>query len=179
MWPFQQYLLIGNIFRCLRCAHTWLKSVEKFRFAFVSGGSNTLCCWLRLSKLFISSKILLRGYLDSPTERKGSSSRRKLIRLACTVFAVAHICACTWFYIGTQYLVTRFYVLSWCSCAHLMISLQFWFPRDGVTWYTVDNSLRNISFTDHDKIGMQEGSSIWAKYLLSIYWVAATLTSNG
>ena len=48
-----------------------------------------------------------------------------------------------------------------------------------MSWFSVEDSLRNISFTDHDKFGMQEGATVWARYLLSFYWVAATLTCNG
>jgi hypothetical protein len=59
------------------------------------------------------------------------------------------------------------------------MGLQDWFPGRGVSWYTVEESLKNISFTDHHKFGMQEGSSVWEQYLLSFYWVAATLTCNG
>ena len=77
------------------------------RFAFACGGSNALCCWLRLPKLFISAKILLDGNQTSSMESKGSSSRRKLINLAYTVFSVAHVCACLWFYIGIQYQVSQ------------------------------------------------------------------------
>ncbi len=62
-----------------------------------------MCCWLRLPKLLLSAKILLSGD-QNPAKSKGSSSR-KLIRLANTVFSVAHVCACVWFYIGTQYQV--------------------------------------------------------------------------
>ena len=58
-------------------------------------------------------------------------------------------------------------------------ALQFWFPGDGVSWYKVARSFANISFTDHDKFGMQPGATVWEQYLLSFYWVAATLTCNG
>ena len=59
------------------------------------------------------------------------------------------------------------------------VKLQYWFPDEGVSWYMVESSLVNISFTDHDKFGMQEDATVWARYLLSFYWVAATLTCNG
>ncbi len=58
--------------------------------------------------------------------------------------------------------------------------MQYWFPGRGVSWYTVEADLINISFIDHaHKIGMKGGSTVWEKYLVSFYWVAATFTCNG
>ena len=48
-----------------------------------------------------------------------------------------------------------------------------------MSWYTVEIALINVSFTDHNKFGMQEGATVWEQYLLSFYWIAATLTCNG
>ena len=62
-----------------------------------------LCSWLRLPKLLISFKTLTRNEQNTSIESKESSSRRKIFYLACTVFSVAHFCACGWFYIGNQY----------------------------------------------------------------------------
>jgi len=60
-----------------------------------------------------------------------------------------------------------------------MVMKQKWFPEMGVSWYKAEDSMMNISFTHHDKFGMQPGASVWQQYLLSFYWVAATLTCNG
>ena len=61
----------------------------------------------------------------------------------------------------------------------ILISLQYWYPQDAVSWYRVSTPFSNMSFTDHDKFGMEGGSAVWEQYLLSFYWVAATLTCNG
>ena len=56
---------------------------------------------------------------------------------------------------------------------------QSWFPQDAVSWYSTSTTMANLSFTDHDKFGMETDASVWKQYLLSFYWVAATLTCNG
>jgi len=109
------------------------------------------------------------------------SDNRRLAKLASIVFAVGHISACIWFYIGNQYAV-RMSLSStkMMTLIETVLDMQYWFPGKGISWYSVEENLTVVSFTDHeDKFGMAPGSPVVDKYLLSFYWVAATLTSNG
>jgi hypothetical protein len=57
---------------------------------------------------------------------------------------------------------------------------QSWFPDKAFSWYAVDPDLKAESFIHHEhKFGMAKNSNFYQKYLMSFYWVAATITSNG
>ena len=56
---------------------------------------------------------------------------------------------------------------------------QTWFPDQSISWLKVSEKLQIVSYTKHDKFGMDPDAITWEKYLLSFYWVAATITSNG
>ena len=92
-----------------------------YRFAYACGASYPLCSWLRVPKLLISYEAVFRGQRLSSLESKESSSRRRLTYLACIVFSIGHICACVWFYVGSQYVVI-FLVLS-----ILLMPEWYWF----------------------------------------------------
>ena len=48
-----------------------------------------------------------------------------------------------------------------------------------ISWYHVDEKLKDLSYTNHDKFGMEDNASVWEQYSISFYWVATTFTSNG
>ena len=98
-------------------------------------------------------------------------------------------CVCPWACICLHL------VLYWCSifgdvlvinCIFLAFLFdvlqnvgQYWFPGKGVSWYAVEEDLEDASYVNHNKFGMVAGSTVWDQYLLSFYWVAATITTNG
>jgi hypothetical protein len=86
--------------------------VISYRFAYVCGASNQLCGWLRLPKLTLSYLLLLRKDTPAATRSKESSNRRRVTKLAYSVFALGHVFACIWFYLGAQYSVTAVLSLS-------------------------------------------------------------------
>ena len=58
--------------------------------------------------------------------------------------------------------------------------LQFWYPTEGISWYTVAPDLASSAEIDYENIfGMGPNAQVWEQYLLSFYWVATTLTVNG
>ena len=58
--------------------------------------------------------------------------------------------------------------------------MQSWFPNSAISWYSVSKELESISYTNHDnRFGMGPNANVYERYLLSFYWVAATITSNG
>jgi hypothetical protein len=57
---------------------------------------------------------------------------------------------------------------------------QGWFPNAAVSWYYVSDDLKGISYTQHGRqYGVSETATAAERYLISFYWVAATITSNG
>lgn len=61
-----------------------------------------------------------------------------------------------------------------------MMVAQVWYPEQAISWYKVDESLSAVAFTKHDhKFGMGPNANVYERYLISFYWVAATITSNG
>jgi hypothetical protein len=58
--------------------------------------------------------------------------------------------------------------------------LQSWYPDKAISWIAVDESLKWISYTNHEhKFGMGVNANVYEQYLISFYWVATTVTSNG
>eukprot|EP00961_Rhodomonas_salina_P218903 2958803-Rhodomonas_salina.3 len=51
--------------------------------------------------------------------------------------------------------------------------------QDAVSWYKVDDSVADLTFERDAFYGWRAGSTVWDQYLLSLYWVSATLTVNG
>ena len=57
---------------------------------------------------------------------------------------------------------------------------QYWFPNEAISWYHVDESLESISYTNHhNKMGLEPNATVYEKYMISFYWVSATITANG
>ena len=57
--------------------------------------------------------------------------------------------------------------------------LQYWYPEDGISWYTIDPGLVSRAEYCYDNFGMGPNAQVWEQYLISFYWVATTLTVNG
>jgi hypothetical protein len=62
-----------------------------------------LCCWLRLNKLFLGYTLLVKAI--KMKDHKEASNAKKISWMAFMVFAIIHVCACIWFYIGSRYKV--------------------------------------------------------------------------
>ena len=56
---------------------------------------------------------------------------------------------------------------------------QRWYPDHAISWYEVSDEFLSMSYTEHDKFGMNAGATVWEQYLASFYWVAATITLSG
>ena len=125
-------------------------------FAYLCGASLEACDWLRLNKLF-----LLRGKI---WEMRGgpnlnlSNTTTMILRMAKLMAMTLHVSACIWFFIGRSY--------------------ESWFPNRAISWFYVSPSYSNITF-DHNQNFAMVSRRTGEEYLLSLYWVAATLTVNG
>jgi len=126
--------------------------------AFLLQAPNELCCWLRLNKLVLAYTMVVKSFRAA--DHKEASNVTKISRLASVVFSIIHMFGCVWFYIGSRY--------------------QNWFPSAAISWYHVSDDLKERSFTKHHhKFGLQEGDTVFHKYLISFFWVATTLTVDG
>ena len=57
---------------------------------------------------------------------------------------------------------------------------QYWYPNAAISWYYVEPSLESISYTNHNtKMGLEPDATVYEKYMISFYWVSATITANG
>ena len=149
---------ITNRFKMLRKIKVFylLAAVPVDWFAYVFGASFEMCNWLRLLKLLLPFEILVR-------ERNPGlqiSTLHRLLGLIIRSFGLLHVAACAWFYIGTRY--------------------KEWHPQAAVSWYEISPSLTSLSRISYqDRYGLRNGSTVWDQYLISQYWVTATLTSYG
>ena len=125
--------------------------------AFCFGASNEMCNWLRMLKLLLPFQVFIR---QSGRKTAPRSTSLKLMELSIVIFSLLHFGACAWFYIGTRY--------------------KNWHPDAAVSWYEIDPSLNASSHLSYkDRYGLRNGSTVWDQYLISLYWVTATLTSYG
>ena len=61
-----------------------------------------------------------------------------------------------------------------------MTLVQDWFPDAAISWYYVSDDLKGVSYTQHGRqYGISETATAAERYLMSFYWVAATITSDG
>jgi ankyrin repeat protein len=126
-------------------------------FAFIFGASYEMCNWLRMFKLLLPFQIFVR---QSGQETAPKTTGRRMIELCMVIFALLHMAACVWFYIGNRY--------------------KEWYPGSAVSWNGIDPSLLALSHLSyHNRYGLKPNSTVWDQYLLSLYWVTATLTSYG
>jgi len=123
---------------------------------YACGASNEASCWLRINKLVL--------YFSRSSPRKelfsnGESSRGKVADLLLIMFFVLHMLGCMWYWLGR----------SWPGM------------DDGpsVSWLFVDTEFEDMTYDRDEHFAMRPTSSTAQRYLLSIYWVAATLTVNG
>jgi len=132
-------------------------------FAHVCGASNQLSCWLRLPKLILMwTAFSKKAKMDAGQTTSERSGRQRMLNLASVVFGIIHIGACVWFYIGSQY--------------------QYWFPDAAISWYYIAQDTVFAAYhatTNSVDEALEHDSSVWTKYVLSFYWVSATITSNG
>ena len=125
-------------------------------FAYIFGASYEMCNWLRVPKLVLAFEMFVRGNGQSAPK----STRRRILELSMVLMALLHIAACAWFYIGTRY--------------------KEWHPGSAVSWCEIDPSLASLARISYeDRFGLRPQSSVWDQYLISLYWVTATLTSYG
>jgi len=122
--------------------------------AFAAGVGMEVCNWLRVLKLSLLVWYLRKSYKDqAPT----LTTWKRIQHLAVTSAAVIHILCCGWFYVGSNY--------------------RFWFSDRSISWYFVAPEFEDISF-EHDLWGMDPKSTVWARYLISFYWVSSVTTAN-
>ena len=149
-------------------------------FAFACGGSNEVCCWLRLNKMLL---VYARCHQTHSEIQYGQW--KEVMRQVFFVVQFIHVAACCWFLIGRCYPV--------------------WFPQTPISWlvnridpevlpsshmsawdrskhfaYRTDPrimDLGHVASHDHDRT--ETFSSVWEQHLMSVYWLSCTLTING
>ena len=58
--------------------------------------------------------------------------------------------------------------------------MQYWHPAEGISWCTIAPLLASSAEIDYEStFGMGSEAEVWEQYLISVYWVATTLTVNG
>ena len=95
--PLDWYLLFSTAFKIEK------KYLFLSRFSYWCGASNEMSCWLRITKLCLPLTLISNYSLKSSVTNGNDSSDRKLLSLSGVVFAIVHIGACIWFYIGDRY----------------------------------------------------------------------------
>jgi ankyrin repeat protein/CRP-like cAMP-binding protein len=128
-------------------------------FGFLCGLPHEQCLWLRVNKMLLFvSKISPKHVLYGSSQQQSGS---KIIALLATIFFILHICACTWYWIGR--IVPSFT------------------PGPALSWLYADKSYvdTDVTFDRNAYLGMRPSSSTAQRYLSSLYWVSATITSNG
>ena len=123
-------------------------------FVYLTGAPVEVCNWMRGFKLLL---LVWRIRKSLKQQARNLTTLMRIRSLAITSASVIHILGCGWFYIGRNY--------------------GFWFPDRNVTWYLVDEELEDETF-EHDLWGMDPGSTVWEKYLISFYWVASIMSAN-
>jgi len=123
---------------------------------YACGASNEASCWLRINKLVLYfSRSSPRSVLFS----NGESSRGKVVDLLLTMFFCLHMLSCMWYWLGR----------AWPDIEN----------GPSVSWLFVDTNFEDMTYDRQAHFAMRPTSSTAQRYLLSIYWVAATLTVNG
>jgi len=123
---------------------------------YACGASNEASCWLRINKLVL--------YFSRSSPKKvlfsnGKTSRGMVVDLLLTMFFCLHMLGCIWYWLG-----------------------RAWPGMDNgpsVSWLFVDTNFQDMTYDRQEHFAMRTTSSTAQRYLLSIYWVAATLTVNG
>jgi len=123
---------------------------------YACGASNEASCWLRINKLFL--------YFSRSSPKKvlfsnGKSSRGKVVDLLLTMFFCLHMLGCIWYWLGRAW--------------------PYLDKGPSVSWLFVDTNFEDMTYDRQEHFAMRPTSSTAQRYLLSIYWVAATLTVNG
>lgn len=122
-------------------------------FGYACGAGNERACWLRIPKvLLILSLVKGRKTSISPKVE----TLQNIFRL---VTLLLHWTCCCWFYLGRSY--------------------SQWSPSDHVSWTQVDPDIVHLTFDREEIFGLDGHATVWDKYLMSLYWVTATLTANG
>jgi len=121
-----------------------------------SGFSNETCCWLRVNKLFLYfSRSSPRDLIFS----RGETDKGKLSNLLLIMFFCLHMLSCIWYWLGRAW-------------GHMH-------EGPSVSWLFADADFEHMTYDRHEHFAMKPFSSTAQRYLLSIYWVAATITVNG
>ena len=100
------------------------------RFAYIFGGTNSACNWLRLPRLCLSYVVLFKQSSTATTR-----DRRNLTNLFYIVGATTHITACGWFFIGNNYEVKQLCTLS--IRARCYSALSTFYGTFGLLWLHV------------------------------------------
>ena len=127
-------------------------------FAYICGASEHLCSWLRINKMFLVFSRVFDTY-DRTFAINTKCTSELLCKVARIILATCHVLSCVWFFIGENY--------------------RHWFPHAAISWYYVDPAYQNMTFVRQNFYGMSPDSSTWQRYVISFYWVCATLSMNG
>lgn len=132
-----------------------------YRFGHICGLSNEPSVWLRLNKMLLFwSRVSPKQVLFSSKARSDVGLAR-VNDLLFTMFFVVHICACTWYCIGR------------------LVPAQ---SEGGpvLTWINGDKDVPNtgVTFDQDAHFALKPSSTTSDHYLVSVYWVAGTITAN-